>query len=164
MLRSRKQKTSSISSNNDESSDRMKAPYGSSDMRSSAASNNVGSQHHPLIPVPVLISIVLLFLLLGVATEHFKRTRGIDPFTGRNLDESNAVSDTKINQLAGKSMLSAEEDKDLESSDNQRYHVIFSTDCSPYQHWQRYVIHLSTCFRSLVNSPYRLPIASKRFY
>lgn len=135
MLRSRKQKASSTSSNNDDSSDRMKTPYGDA-VRSPT---NVGSQQHsPLIPTPVLIGIVVLFLLLGVATEHYKRTRGVDPFTGRVLDAHEIPGTTNVNPLAGKSMLSSDEDMNLEYKDNQRYHVIFSTDCSPYQHWQRY--------------------------
>ena len=43
--------------------------------------------------------------------------------------------------LIGKSILSLEEDQKLDYDETgQRYHLIFSTDCSPYQHWQRYVV------------------------
>ena len=141
MLRSRKQKVSSTSSNNNEDSpDRMKTPYGDALRSSTTNVGGGGQQHKPLIPTPFLIGIVVLFLLLGVATEHYKRTRGVDPFTGRVLDAHEIPgSTTNVNPLAGKSLLSSDEDMNLEYKDNQRYHVIFSTDCSPYQHWQRYV-------------------------
>ena len=133
MLRSRKQKSSSIT----ESSDRMKMPYGNGDVVRST--NNVGNQHRPLIPAPILIGIVLLFLFLGVATEHYKRTRGVDPFSLLTLDVHETISLTTdgASPLSGKSILSSDEDKNLEYSDNERYHVIFSTDCGSYQNWQR---------------------------
>lgn len=42
-------------------------------------------------------------------------------------------------------LLSREEDAALEihAADDTRYHVIFSTDCSPYQHWQSYLVYYS---------------------
>lgn len=42
------------------------------------------------------------------------------------------------------SLISPEEDAALEiHSDHTRYHVVFSTDCSPYQHWQSYLVYYS---------------------
>jgi hypothetical protein len=44
-----------------------------------------------------------------------------------------------------KSLLTPEEDQALEihEKDHTRYHIIFSTDCSPYQHWQSYLVYFS---------------------
>lgn len=42
------------------------------------------------------------------------------------------------------SLLTPEEDSRLETdSDGIRYHLIFSTDCSPYQHWQSYLVYFT---------------------
>ena len=41
-----------------------------------------------------------------------------------------------------RSLLTPEEDVSLEQDKNNvRYHLIFSTDCSPYQHWQSYLVY-----------------------
>ena len=41
-----------------------------------------------------------------------------------------------------RSLLTPDEDSALEfnEADNTRYHIIFSTDCSPFQHWQSYLV------------------------
>jgi peptidyl serine alpha-galactosyltransferase len=40
------------------------------------------------------------------------------------------------------SLLTPEEDKRLERDhDGTRYHLVFSTDCSSYQHWQSYLVY-----------------------
>ena len=46
--------------------------------------------------------------------------------------------------VAINSLLTPEEDVALEMhSDGTRYHLIFSTDCSPYQHWQSYLVYFT---------------------
>lgn len=44
-----------------------------------------------------------------------------------------------------RSLLTPDEDQALEinAADNTRYHIIFSTDCSPFQHWQSYLVFFS---------------------
>jgi hypothetical protein len=59
---------------------------------------------------------------------------------GKNniVQPSIVKASTTTTHSAGKSLLSSEEDDQLEYDETgQRYHVIFSTDCSPYQQWQR---------------------------
>jgi hypothetical protein len=93
--------------------------------------NATTKKNKPLVPTWALFFTVLLFIFLGFASEQYKKSRGVDPFEGRHLILQNA------GHTWGKSLLSEEEDSNLEYHDGQRYHVIFSTDCSPYQHWQR---------------------------
>jgi len=95
------------------------------------------AKHQPLVPTWALFLVVSFFIFLGFATEHYKKSRGIDPVEGRTL----AHYSTKA--ASGNSMLSSDEDKELEFLDGQRYHLIFSTDCSPYQHWQSYLVYFT---------------------
>jgi hypothetical protein len=135
MLRSRKHHAGVASS-----SDPNK---GHREGRTSASSSN---KHQALIPTPILIGVVVFFILLGIATEHYKRTRAMDPFSGRSIAKLHeSRMDTEVTTFTGKSLLSPSEDESLETDENKNsYHVIFSTDCSPYQHWQRYVEHPET--------------------
>jgi hypothetical protein len=96
---------------------------------------NSESQKGSLVPTWLQVTIVVLFLFLGFASEHFKKSRGVDPFHAHSLKVMSHIDATKSTH--GSSMLTREEDDDLEYDNGQRYHVIFSTDCSPYQHWQR---------------------------
>lgn len=118
-------------------------------------SRHLENKHSPLIPTPILIGTVLFFIFLGFASEHYKQSRTFDPFAARSASivrdsSSNNHSDghsssknsqptghVPTNARRGKSLLSEEEDAALEFHNGERYHVIFSTDCSPYQHWQR---------------------------
>lgn len=94
-----------------------------------------GSKGDSLVPIWLQMTIVVLFLFLGFASEHFKKSRGVDPFHAHSVEIMSHIDATKSTH--GSSMLTHQEDKDLEYDNGQRYHVIFSTDCSPYQHWQR---------------------------
>jgi hypothetical protein len=106
--------------------------------------NSNNSKQSPLIPTPILIGTVLFFIFLGFASEHYKKSRSADPFSGRSLGlikaspkASPVINASPKGASKGKSKLSPEEDESLEYDNGERYHVIFSTDCSPYQHWQR---------------------------
>jgi hypothetical protein len=113
-------------------------------------SRQLENKHSPLIPTPILIGAVLFFIFLGFASEHYKKSRTIDPFAGRAASIAKSPSSTShhadaavggghvsTNARRGTSLLTPEEDEALEYDNGERYHVIFSTDCSPYQHWQR---------------------------
>lgn len=58
---------------------------------------------------------------------------------------SSSVSGVTVDDVVKMYSLSPEEDAALEfhPDDQTRYHVIFSTDCSPYQHWQSYLLYFS---------------------
>lgn len=139
MLRARKRNTPSSAYEKDSK--------GHDDNNGRNNSNN--SKHSPLIPTPILIGTVLLFIFLGFASEHYQKSRSVDPFAGRSKGWSKAAPPPKAKAaspvihaspkgaMAGKSQLSPEEDESLVYDNGERYHVIFSTDCSPYQHWQR---------------------------
>jgi hypothetical protein len=107
--------------------------------------NSNNSKQSALIPTPILIGTVLFFIFLGFASEHYKKSRSIDHFAaGRKVGMSKAspkaspvIHASPKGASVGKSHLSPEEDESLEYDGGERYHVIFSTDCSPYQQWQR---------------------------
>jgi hypothetical protein len=89
-----------------------------------------------LVPLWFQVAIVLGFLFLGFASEHYKKSRDVDPFHAHSMQVMSHIQASKSKH--GSSVLTQEEDEHLEYDNGQRYHVIFSTDCSPYQHWQRY--------------------------
>lgn len=89
-----------------------------------------------LIPLWLQVTIVAGFLFLGFASEHYRKSRGVDPFHAHSMQVLSNIQATRSTH--GTSLLTQEEDERLEYDGDQRYHVIFSTDCSPYQHWQRY--------------------------
>jgi hypothetical protein len=64
---------------------------------------------------------------------------GLREYKNRVVDVVVVVMDPTTPQL--------EEDASLvylpSDSDHTRYHVVFSTDCSPYQHWQSYLVFYS---------------------
>ena len=94
------------------------------------------SKSDSFVPVWLQLAIVLLFLFLGFASEHYEKSRGVDPFLAHAKKVVSHIDGTKSTH--GSSMLTQQEDEDLEYDNGQRYHVIFSTDCSPYQNWQRF--------------------------
>jgi hypothetical protein len=127
----------------------------------------------PMVPNTVLWPVVLFFIIAGFAQEHYRESRSRDPFrTAQNLASDHSKSTKQQNvprkelevidqqneepqeqqqqneppqQLGiGTSMLTPEEDDALElDKDGVRYHMVFSTDCSPFQHWQSYLVYFS---------------------
>jgi len=128
------------------------------------ASSKRSRGRQQIIPTWVVWSIVVFFILLGIASEHYHRTRNEEhrhehiTGLGENHNVKNDVHGSGENNLRTrstttkaktsrslnvKSMLTPEEDDALEYDDGQRYHLIFSTDCSKYQHWQSYLVFFS---------------------
>jgi hypothetical protein len=140
MLRSRK-RSSTIDD------DDQKEHKGKSALSSSSKSPD------PIVPGYVLVVSVFLFLFLGFSSEHYQRSRGEEHSHVASI--SRHVKEVHHEELehdyhkvpenlVGKSMLTPEEDDALEyDSTGQRYHVTFSTDCSPYQHWQSYLVYFT---------------------
>lgn len=117
-------------------------------------------------PICLVLCIGALFVTLTYLYAHYNESRSRDPFTGlklmpfervrdklfRNKDPSSSVVvDTNDHQrgeagqtIARHSLLTTEEDEALErDADGIRYHLIFSTDCAPYQHWQSYLVYFT---------------------
>jgi len=115
----------------------------------------------------VIVSTVFIWYLYS----HYNESRSRDPFTGRKIQPFEHVRD-KILKGAGvggsssstttkttkdeslysnggggnkrHSLLTIQEDEELETdSDHVRYHLVFSTDCTPYQHWQSYLVYFT---------------------
>ena len=118
------------------------------------------SQAQSVRLVCLVLGAVFLILLLRYLYAHYTESRSRDPFTGLKIDsfqkvrnrllrkptlsegetsqKHNAVGEPRTRH----SLLTPEEDDALETdSDGIRYHLIFSTDCTPYQHWQSYLVY-----------------------
>lgn len=109
--------------------------------------------------VAILVSIPMIWYVYS----HYQESRSRDPFTGLKIKPFEQVRDKILNvgranhnvvkkqmttdeaPAAGQarhSLLTEEEDEALETdADGIRYHLIFSTDCTPYQHWQSYLVY-----------------------
>jgi hypothetical protein len=102
----------------------------------------------------MVVAICIFFITAGWIQHHLEVSRSIDPLTGRKIqhdpdgisrfvDPDTIQPQKKSTTAAGrKSLLSPDEDQALEVDigTGVRYHVVFSTDCSPYQHWQSYLV------------------------
>jgi len=97
----------------------------------------------------VLVVVFVVICLLGGWREYTKVT-GSSPATAVELEPDQKQQLTiplphrELNPNF-KSLLTLEEDQALEihEKDHTRYHIVFSTDCSPYQHWQSYLVFFS---------------------
>ena len=137
MLRSRKKSTTSLDGDDNGKGDKG----GATNERLVSSST---SKPESIVPSWLLWCVVFFFIFLGFASEHYQKSRAADHYhepAGHHvvsritLDRSNNVSPS-----SDKSLLTPQEDEELEYDNGQRYHVIFSTDCSPYQHWQSYLV------------------------
>lgn len=109
------------------------------DHRNQTAENSVEEKRSKLI----LFSFFITVCVLGGIRECLRNASANDKLKGQStvrIDLSKRNENPNINSL-----LTAEQDSSLEFShdDNTRYHLIFSTDCSPYQHWQSYLVYFS---------------------
>jgi peptidyl serine alpha-galactosyltransferase len=93
--------------------------------------------------------VFLLLCLVGGYLDYYRRadkSRHLNVTNNslRNGASAKGTADkTKPHEVVAvlHSMLKPEEDLALETySDNTRYQLIFSTDCSPYQDWQSYLV------------------------
>jgi len=120
----------------------------------SASSHDHDGAVKPMVSNLFVAVFVAFFVAAGFLQNHYKVSRARDPFgvAGGASDvippkvESQQRKDQpSLSSVARKnrsSLLSAEEDAALErDSEGRRYHLIFSTDCSPYQHWQSYLVY-----------------------
>lgn len=123
--------------------------YDHDDKKHHPGSPTNASASHAILSNSIVFAIVIFFLCLGFIDEHYRHSRSQDPFLSATAGYQKAhrlAAAQKQGAIARgrQSLLSAEEDEALEydkDNDNVRYHVIFSTDCSPYQHWQSYIVY-----------------------
>jgi len=79
----------------------------------------------------ICVGLVFVLVCCGLGYREYRRVQRAPKLTPRQSDSIQSV-------------ISSQEDAALEiHSDGTRYHVIFSTDCSPYQHWQSYLVYYS---------------------
>lgn len=114
----------------------------------------------PIISPLTVVCLVLTFVGAGYLQHQFNVSRGSSPLSNAVLplpkyiremqqkqqqgNEKSNVKVSKSSPAAASSLLSKEEDLSLErGQDGVRYHLIFSTDCSSYQHWQSYLVYFS---------------------
>ena len=77
----------------------------------------------------IALGIAFVLVCLGLGYLEYRRVQREPKLSNSNIRHQ---------------LLSSDEDAALElHTDNTRYHVIFSTDCSPYQHWQSYLVYYS---------------------
>lgn len=91
----------------------------------------------------VLVTVFVVVCLLGGLREYNK-VKGKTPLISTDQQLKISLPHRPLNPNF-KSLLTKEEDQALEihDKDHTRYHIIFSTDCSPYQHWQSYLVYFS---------------------
>ena len=94
-------------------------------------------------------SIVVIFLLVCLVGGFYDYQKSLQQPYARNLRSGAAMNMNESHEKPKpheiiatlNSMLTLDEDSALEiHSDSVRYQLIFSTDCSPYQHWQSYLV------------------------
>jgi len=117
--------------------------------RTSSAPTPSLDKVQPIVPSYIVMLVVIVFVGAGILQESLHRGRvpfGMDEH-GPEFHETDVDHSAVIKQLQQpvtvpqQSLLSKEQDEKLErDSDGRRYHVVFSTDCSPYQHWQSYLV------------------------
>lgn len=94
-----------------------------------------GGRNVSMISNKAIAGIIAAIIGLGFILEHF---------SGPPTTKSGIVIPSSVTQ--GVSLIPPEEDaKLIRDTDGQMYHLIFSTDCGTYQHWQSYL----TFFRAM---------------
>jgi len=97
-----------------------------------------------------VVGFCFLFFLFSYSCRHYVHSRGKGSIQSDLLAAQNMLNHIRKSHngdipISSKtSLITPEEDAALEfdaNNDNTRYHVIFSTDCSAYQHWQSYLVY-----------------------
>lgn len=85
----------------------------------------------------LILGVMLLSALLYVDHVTHRSLSKIAHKPG--LDEGQSLQEAALNE-ANKDGISPYEDPSLMANDGRMYHLIFSTDCSEFQHWQSYLM------------------------
>lgn len=105
------------------------------DTRRRRAKRNARKQQ--IVPTWVLLVSPAMFIFMGYASEHYRKSRGMDPLLRRPLSRvatkvtSNIRSaTTKLNYYTRRNLLTVEEDEALEKYDGKTLHLVrLDTDC-----------------------------------
>jgi hypothetical protein len=98
------------------------------------------NQSAQVLPNSLVVCLVITLMSIGCLQHYYKQSRSRDPFRPNNTNDNSQQSRSIQNNK--RSLLTKEEDARLErDTDGTRYHLVFSTDCSPYQHWQSYLVY-----------------------
>ena len=120
-------------------------------------------RNQPILSTCSVISIVFFFIAAGFLQHHYNESRARDPLGGvvslpnmvrpvNTIRKAVSQAEADLHHLEERlssnsqsaSLLTMQEDASLErDKDGIRYHLVFSTDCSPYQHWQSYLVYYS---------------------
>lgn len=97
-----------------------------------------------IVPTWLVVCLVVLLVGVGIIQYHYKESRSKDPFGTVQMPLPPPKTKPRPDNSVQKSMLTVDQDDALERDKaGRRYHVIFSTDCSPYQHWQSYLVYFT---------------------
>ena len=126
----------------------------SSRTRRRPRSKKGGGGGDSIVSCTTVLGLIVMFLVAGFLQHQYQKSRGSLHIPGVPLPKYIRDMQQRQQQQNGEShvsssvsthsLLSEEEDLSLErDQDGIRYHLIFSTDCSPYQHWQSYLVYFS---------------------
>jgi hypothetical protein len=107
--------------------------------------DDLNGKDGPHTKEPVTQKVLLLTFLLICALGGYREYLHVKiPPSSKKTSLTVPVSHRELNPNFH-SLLTPEQDQALEvnEDDHTRYHLIFSTDCSPYQHWQSYLVYYS---------------------
>ena len=93
----------------------------------------------------ILFGIFIVLCVYGGYREFSRVKGGANASSAKNHEQLTLPLPHRELDPNFRSLLTPEEDQALEihASDHTRYHIIFSTDCSPFQHWQSYLVFFS---------------------
>jgi hypothetical protein len=96
----------------------------------------------PMVSNLVVCIIVIVFVGAGVVQNRYQESHN-DFHSGSGTDKTVAQSSQRRKtSFLQQSLLTPEEDERLQTDERgNRYHLVFSTDCSPYQHWQSFLVY-----------------------
>jgi hypothetical protein len=121
---------------------------GRGERRGAEGKSSSNKDPKPMVSNVSLFIVVAIFVALGKLQHQYNTSRSADPFgNSRMMDRIPASSEKQKphalpSNIVKYSLLSDTENGSLEyDKDGIRYHVVFSTDCSPYQHWQSYLVY-----------------------
>jgi hypothetical protein len=88
------------------------------DIRRRRARSN--AKKHQIIPTWVLVVTPVILIFMGYASEHYRKSRGLDPLLRRPMSKIASRS----YEYMRRSLLTAEEDDELENYDGKTLHLV----------------------------------------
>lgn len=135
---------------------RRRAPDSNNGQVENEGSNNsntdrskpIISKAQPMVSNFTVFAVVVICLTLGVLQNSHMQHQQQQQHGNNGPRQTQAIttaSDNGTTEKGGQSkqsLLTPTEDENLNrDAEGVRYHLIFSTDCSPYQHWQSFLVY-----------------------